>query len=231
MKSLKFLMCVGLVFFCMCAYSQNNYQLSLGTSIPDNISNKYLKTGIFLGYGINLKLTNHFSINTNISIAFNNKNSSYQFGFNDEPNFDNNPQAVEAYERLKTDPSTRVLYLFNTGIALNLKYNIIPQKKITPYIFTGFSINYSILKDPLDTYEFSEEGELLGIAVYGSESNKFNLGYQTGLGISYFFKNNNTIIVETLYNLQPNVKFGRNQDRIGLFIISAGLSFPFGKKE
>ena len=89
--------------------AQNKYMFSTGVSMPDNISDKYLRPGIFLGYAIDFKIYKNLFINTGLSISFNNKNKTYTFGFDDEPLLKDIPYIRE--DVLMDIENTR-LYLF-----------------------------------------------------------------------------------------------------------------------
>jgi len=226
MKKTKLLLLLILLINSLQLFSQNKYQLSIGTSLSDNISNNYLKPGIYAAYGIDFNISNHLTINTDISICYNDKNVSYRYGLDDDPYFIDHPYERE---RHASDlPNSFPLYLFNSSIALNFKYLIIPKKTVSPYLLIGISGNYSLSKDPVIKYEFNNEGWIWTFGISGGElEQQFNIGYQAGIGLNYNIKNNKSIFIESQYKLQPNVKFGVNNDRVGLFIISAGISFPF----
>lgn len=227
----KSLLFTSLIFYCIGGFAQNKYQLSIGTSIPDNISSKYLKSGIYLAYGIDFKVYNHFYINTDISISYNKKNASYRNGFDENPYIIANPDEKYYYEFVVSGMDTyfnESLYLFNSSIDLKLKYLLLNEKRISPYLLAGISVNYSILKDPILSFSINEKGDAysLGFSKNWMEY-QFNIGYQVGIGLNYNIENNKSIFIESQYKLQPNVKFGVNNNRVGLFIINAGISLPF----
>jgi hypothetical protein len=235
MKQVKIFFTIVFIINTFYTFSQNGYSLSLGTSIPDNISNKYIKLGFNFNYGISLKLSKYLSLSPDISLSFNNKNKNYKFGFEDEPKFQNNPMAIQAYEfhvSRSNYYSITELYLFNTALGLSLKYTMIPLRVFSPYAFIGLSGNYSMFKNPVDSFEFDDDGNLT--MTNGGNPNlqqKFNLAYLTGLGFSYKFRENKSIFIESSYKLHPLLKFGRNMEAIGLFSVNFGFSAVFAKKD
>jgi len=232
MKHINLLLIQVFFFIFINGHAQNSYQLGFGTSMPDNIINKYLKPGIYLKYGIDFKLMNNLYLNTNISITYNNKNSNYKLGYEDEPRFINNPDAVEFYEMSQPDYSMFPFYFFNTSLGLNLKYTFLPQKKLYPYFLTGMSANYSIAEEALIDFMFDKDNNYEGFFVSsdGESPQKFTIGYQAGIGVNYSFKKGIAGFIESRYKLLPDIKFGRYKDRVGLFTLGAGINFYFNKE-
>jgi len=223
-KSIVFL----LILSSISINAQLTKSISAGMSLPDNISSKYLITGIGFKYGLEFETMKNLFICTDLSFTFNNKNKSYREGFDDEPYFIEHPDEKKFYEMVHpTDFYTSSqLYIFNPSIGLQLKYSFLSNKKFSPYILGGFSANYSIFMDPILEFSYGSNGKV-NTVVYssGALEQQFNIGYQAGIGICYNFKNRNSIFIESQYKILPNVKFGKNNDRIGLFPINMGFVF------
>ena len=213
--------------------AQTTYKISGGVCIPNSVSNKYLKQGVFFSYGVNFKISEHLFADGNVSVTYNSKNPSYRFGFDDEPYYIENPIEKKIQEDFITTldyyRSIR-LYLFNPSININLGYILFTKKRVSPYLLFGLSTNYSILDDPIEEYDFNEEGEITGSSIKPGKENAFNLGITGGLGFSYKLKNSKTIFVEANYRILPSVQFGRNDDYAALFLLHAGMNFPFKRK-
>ena len=212
--------------------AQNKYMFSTGVSIPDNISNKYLRPGIFLGYAIDFKIYKNLFVNTGLSLSFNNKNKSYTFGFNDEPFYNNlsYPYSKESFIRPLSYNDKYEVYLFNPSLNLNIKYFINLKNRFSLFINPGISGNFSYYSNMYEAVVEEKANEYGGFTTLGKgeiRSLKFNIAYTFGTGLNYMFKNGKSIFVEADYQIIPNIKLGRNNDRIGLFIIKSGITFPF----
>lgn len=211
--------------------AQNSHIFSAGISIPDNISNKYLRTGIALAYGIDIKLYKNLSLNTGISVSFNNKNKSYTFGFDDDPFYHNlsYPYSIESFIRPSSYYDEMQVYLFNPSLNLNIKYFINIKNGFSLFLILGINGSYSFYIDQYEIVEF-KPNDYGAFTIYGTGeplTQKFNIAYNFGTGLCYTFKNGKSIFVEADYQIIPNIKLGRNNDRVGLFIIKSGISFPF----
>jgi hypothetical protein len=229
-----FLILYFLIISCSALNSQSNWDISTGIGLPDNLSNKYLKPGLYFSYGIEYSLAKRLLIKPSLSIAYNNKNESYRFGFDDEPNFLNDPVNKEIQEDIRSLTNyygSLQIYLFNPSLDISTKYLVIDKQKISIYALAGASINYSFIQDPIETFHFDNNGKYTGSEFDPNDKeNILNLGFSGGIGFSYKFRNSNALFIETQYKLQPWVKYGRYNDRTGLIYINIGYSTPFRKR-
>ena len=96
----------------------------------------------------------------------------------------------------------------------------------------GISVNYSYYSNMYNFVAEDKPDDYGGYTIYGGgaiRAFQFNMAYNFGSGLIYRFKNGKSLFLEADYKMTPNIELGINNDRVALFIIKSGISFPFNK--
>jgi len=214
-----------LVFLFVYAKAQNYHNIWLGLNIPDKNTSNFLSTGYSLAYGVDIKLYQNLYLNTDLSVSFNNKNSEYRYGFDDNERLNENSQLKDVLLEFYLPALDNFnISLFNTSLQLNIQYVFLHEKNFSSYIKAGVSLNYSMLEDYYYEFSFTDENNLPEATFIGDDCNTFNVGYNAELGLTYKF-----IFIAFNYSVMPSVKMGSPDTSVAFYSLKLGTKFLFSK--